>query len=177
MAHPYESSRADKIGKSRAKSFTGRAEGGAVKAYATGGSVAPAKKQSGGEVKVLGRATGGRLDKFARGGKTKGKKQGNNVNIAIVQPKGGNSPEGAPAGAGPLPPPGGLPPPAPKPPMMPPPGIGGPPGMGGPPPGMKPPGMMKRGGKVKWQKGGGDSGVGRLNKEEKYGLEPKIKGG
>lgn len=164
MAHPYESSRADKVGKSRAGSFTkGYKLGGAVNAYKAGGAVAP-KKVSGGEVKVAGRASGGRLDKFARGGRSKGK-HGTQVNIAVVQPKGGSpSPDGAPAG-GPLPAPGGplsMMPPKPPPPPMPPPG----------PPG-KPPGMMKRGGKVTGQKGGAETGVGRLNKVKMYGAKAK----
>lgn len=171
MAHPYASSREDKVGKSRAKDFTkGYATGGAIGAYKAGGAVAPAKKAGGGEVKVAGRASGGRLDKFARGGKVK-KKPETQINIAVVQPS-GNSPSqdgSAPAG---MPPPGGPPPgmvapPPPPPPSMPP----MPPMAGGMPP--KPPGMMqrggavkgfKRGGKVTGQKGGAETGVGRLDK-------------
>lgn len=192
MAHPYDSSRADKIGKSRASSFTkGYAAGGVADTGNRGVADLVSDKDAAQQARenaaartsrsvlktqsmnseITGRATGGRLDKFARGGKTKNKKQGNNVNIAIVQPSGEKSASGSPIGAGPLPPPGGPP----KPPMMPPPPPPGPP-MGGPP-GMppKPPGMMNRGGKVKGQKGG-DNGVGRLDKAKMYGLKPK-KGG
>lgn len=173
MTHPYDSSRADKVGASRAKSFTkGYATGGAVKAYKAGGAVAPAKKASGGEVKVVGRSTGGRLDKFARGGKVK-KKPDTQINIAVVQPPGSSpSSGGAPTGGSLLPPPGGPPPPMP-------PAAAGP---GGPPPPPAPPmgpmgpvggggglnrggvvGRFKRGGKVTGQTGG-DNGVGRLEK-------------
>lgn len=175
MAHPYASSREDKVGKSRAKALTkGYDTGGSVRAYKSGGAVAPAKKASGGEVKVEGRASGGRLDKFARGGKVK-KKPDNQINIAIVQP--GKDEAGQAAGG--LPPPGmAPPPPAPPPPPMPPQAAGPmppPPGPMGapPPPPMKPPGVMKRGGAVKGfkrggvvtgQKGGADNGVGRLDK-------------
>lgn len=165
MAHPYDSSREDKVGASRAKSFTkAYATGGVVKAYKDGGFVtSPAKKAAGGEVKVQGRATGGRLDKFARGGKVK-KDKGNTVNIAIVSPS-KDSPPSVPDGA-----PGAASLPPAPPPMMPPPAGAAPPPMPMPPPGappgmpMKPPGMMARGGKVRGQKGGGDTGVGRLDK-------------
>lgn len=172
MAHPYDSSREDKVGKSRAKSFVkGYATGGAVPAYKAGGAIKVPAKASGGEVKVQGRSTGGRLDKFARGGKVK--KPETQINIAVVQPPGDSpSSSGAPAGAGLLPPPSGSPLPPPPPAAGPPPPMMAPPP--GPPPGMKPPGMMKRGGtvamsfkrggKVTGQKGGGDTGVGRLDK-------------
>lgn len=178
MAHPFASSRADKVGKSRAKDFTKNySTGGSIAVYKAGGAVTSAKKASGGEVKVAGHATGGRIDKFARGGKVK-KKPENQINIAIVQPSKDSPPSdgSTPAGMG-LPPPGGPPPPPPPPAgAMPPPPVPmaqpGPPPMG-PPPGMRPPGMMKRGGAVKGfahggkvtgQKGGGDTGVGRLDK-------------
>ncbi len=174
MAHPYDKSREDKVGKSRAKSFTkGYATGGAVSAYKSGGGIKIPAKASGGEVKVQGRATGGRLDKFARGGKVK-KKPETQINIAVVQPP-GDSPSsvGAPTGGGLLPPSGGPPPPPPM--APPPPAAMGPPAPPPPPMGPmgKPAGMMnrggtvrgfKRGGKVTGQKGGGDTGVGRLDK-------------
>lgn len=162
MAHPYKSSKADKVGSAKAQSYMkGYASGGAVRAaYKLGGAVV--ERASGGEVKVQGRSTGGRLDKFARGGKVK-KDKDTQINIAIVNPS-KDSPPSAIGG-----PPGGLPPPPAGPPMPPmPPMAAGPPPMAGPammgPPPPKPPGMMARGGKVKGQKGGAETGQGRLDK-------------
>ena len=126
--------------------------------------------------KAIGKAAGGRIDKFARGGKVKGK-----VNINIIVPR------GEPSAVPPLPaamgPPGGMPMGPPVPPGMPP----GPPSL---PQGMPP--MKKSGGSIsglstkenlsKWseraarnskfasggkvtgQKGGAETGVGRLDK-------------
>lgn len=171
MAHPYSSSREDKVGKSRAsKMVKGYDTGGAVKKYATGGSISPVKKAGGGEIKVPGMKSGGRLDKFARGGAAKKKPQ-TQVNIAIVSPQKEDKDE-APM-MPPMPPPIGAAPPPPPP--KGPPGAG--PGMpvGGPLAGpMNPPGMMKRGGGVK-MKGGADTGVGRLDKVRAYGKRAKSK--
>lgn len=175
MAHPFSQHAEHKASKSRVHSmFKHLARGGRASSPASAAPVV--KKATGGSVKhadmpVVGRASGGRLDKMARGGKTKGgKKHGNHVNIAIVNPKGG-----AEAGAAPAL--GGAPPPSPlRPPMGPP--MGAPPGLPpGGPPGMppKPPGMMKKGGRAYARggkvpmKGGGDSGVGRLDKIKAYG--------
>lgn len=176
MAHPYSQHSEHKASKSRVHSmFKHLARGGRASSPVSATPVV--KKAAGGSVEhadmpVVGRASGGRLDKMARGGKAKGgKKHGNHVNIAIVNPKGG-----AEAGAAPAL--GGAPPPlaSPRPPMGPP--MGAPPGLPpGGPPGMppKPPGMMKKGGRAYMRggkvpmRGGGDSGVGRLDKIKAYG--------
>lgn len=184
MAHSHHSHRQSVVSKSRVGHIThGYACGGMAKKFKRGGAAHSDEKEDRkliskmlkeherSEMKVEGRARGGRLDKYARGGKTKHK--GTQVNIAVVQPHGGQSPAGMHPTGGPLPAPGGPPMPPPRPPMGPPPGAmpppGGPPGMGA-----KPPGMMKRGGKVKGIKGG-DNGVGRKDKAKAYGLKP-IKG-
>lgn len=155
--HPYAKHSESAAGKARAKHLT--------KSYKKGGHVHSDepedrklfkkmfKEEEKGESKVEGKASGGRLDKFARGGKTKKPKGETNVNIVIAAPRKGDAPA-AMAGGLPPPPGGGLPPPP----------------MGGPPPG---PGMppMKRGGKVKMT-AGADSGKGRLEKKNAYGLKP-----
>ena len=167
MAHPFAKHNEQDAGKARAKAFTKKQTGGAVKKseasqFASGGKVAAA------DLKPSGRASGGRLDKFARGGRAKGKNKGNNTKINIVvAPKGPHPSDGAapPIPLGPPPMGGG--------PLAGPPGLGGPPGMsvppGGPPGlgGPKPPGMMARGGRLK-MKGGAETGQGRLDKAKGY---------
>lgn len=163
MAHPFASKQEMHPGRKTAEARVKNYARGGVSFGVSGGAKAPAKKASGGaaEFKVGGSVSAPRADKFARGGKAKSKGKGNtHINIAVVAPQKGDKPDmppGLPPGLPPGPPPG-MPPGA---------GPGGPP----PPPGM-PPGMMKRGGKVA-MKGGGDSGVGRLDKVKAYGARAK----
>lgn len=183
--HSHHAHRAHKVSKSRVKHIMhGHKRGGGVhhddEAADRKLFNKLIKEHHAKEHKVEGHASGGRLDKYARGGKTKGGKGKHHtqVNIAVVSPHGGVGGSPSPSGASPagLGLPGGGPPRPPMPPG-PPPGAmppGGPPGM---PPGMgmKPPGMMKRGGKVTGQKGGADTGVGRLDKAKMYGMK-KLQG-
>lgn len=170
MAHPYESSRADKVSRSRVGHLIGHKRGGAAHSDEKQDRALISKmlkQHESSESKVEGRARGGRLDKFARGGKVK-RKADTQINIAVVQPPGDKSSSGAPAGGALLPPSGGLPPPPPPPPSAgPPPAPMGP--MGAPPPmPMKPPGMMNRGGAVKGFKCGG-----KVSKMQAGGIPPR----
>ena len=165
MAHPY-ASEVKKGSQAKFKAMTGKKSSGQAHPDEAQDKALFKKMikqhESTEEFKVGGAVSSG-ADKFARGGRAKGKggKKGTHINIAVIAP-GSKDKEAAPG----LPPDIGLPP---KPPMAPPPGMG-PPGAGGPmPPGMPP---MKRGGKVP-MKGGGDSGIGRLDKIKAYGLKAK----
>ena len=171
MAHSHHEHREHVAGRKRVGSIM---KGSPMKAGASYDAATAEKKVMQGfrpaaESKSPGKSSSGRLDKYARGGRTKGKKKsGNHVNIAIVNPapKGDAAgPVGSPALGGGA---GGPPPLPPKMPAM-----GGPPGLppgGAPmlPPGLKPPGVMARGGKVKGQKGGAETGQGRLDKRKMY---------
>lgn len=167
MAHPFQEHRSGSASKKRAGMMM-KAAGGKARHSDEAADKKLIKKMIAQHEKsehdVPGFKRGGRVDKFARGGKAKGK-QGTQINIAVVAPSGKNQPDadalpGGPAAA-PMPPRPPLG--AGGPPVLPPGGpMAGPPGM--PPPGMKPPGMMKRGGKVTGQRGGSETGVGRLDK-------------
>lgn len=171
MAHPFQSSRSHSVSRKRASSMMKAAGGRAHSDEAADRKLiskmlAEHERQEHEEGAMPGKA-----GKYARGGRTK-KKHSTQVNIAVVTPHGrhpadAGGPPHLPMGG---PPPGGLPPGGPPglPPGLPPggPPMGGPPGLppGMPPPGMKPPGMMLRGGKVTGQRGGAETGIGRLDK-------------
>jgi hypothetical protein len=129
----------------------GYANGGAVKAYADGGSAGMGAGMVTDMDAPSGMPAARRLD---RPGKKKGKgdkgKKGTNVNVIVMPKEGGAAP---PALALPPIPPGAIPPMPPGPPAM---GAGmppmPPPGAGGPP--MMPP-MRARGGRVAKREDGG----------------------
>jgi hypothetical protein len=179
MTHPYASS-VRTGNKAKYKALTGKKGGGQV--HPDEGQDRKLfhdlmVKHEKAELKSLGKASGGRLDKYARGGKVKPK-----ININIISVPHGESPATPP----PLPPAMGLPgrPPMAGPPV--PPGAPSGPAIG---PGAMP--MKKSGGSIsglstkeniqKWaaraernhkasggkvtgQKGGSETGVGRLDK-------------
>lgn len=195
MSHPYYNHKQNTVGKRRVKVLmkSGDVPMGGTKHKDEAQDRALISQMMADEQSPGGDVAKGRMDRFARGGRVKP-----SVNINIISPPGHGS---SPAGPAPvLGPPGGLPPPGgpPLPPPMPPPG---PPMMGGSPPGLPPGGpplMRKDGGRAEYRSGistpgnikkwtdyassnsyakggyvgGADTGVGRLEKKNKYGLTP-----
>lgn len=147
------------------------------------------------DMSASGHKSKSRMDKYARGGKVRHKGSKTHINIVVAPHKDAAAAGGLP----PAPPMAGPPPMPPMPPGAP---MGPPPG--GPMGGGGPPGLgMKRGGKVmsgianpenlkKWSnyassntryerggkvpmKGGGDTGIGRLDKIKAYGKNARKK--